>query len=152
MQFAIQQLSRQVLNPTTDTKRAVKQLIRYLKRTWQNFVFRFEPHMTVQKDVLELVGRSGSDSATRQSVAGCATYKEWRCATEVVPVRAKQSSAQPVHAQENFWVSFQFVSRWVQIRHVTSLSEEDHANSSTWKDGAWLFKNGSEKNVDRWDV
>ena len=30
MQFSIQQLSTQVLNPTTDSKRAVKQLIRYL--------------------------------------------------------------------------------------------------------------------------
>ena len=33
MQFAIQQLSTQVLNPTTESKRAVKQLIRYLKGT-----------------------------------------------------------------------------------------------------------------------
>ena len=31
MQFAIQQLSTQVLNPSTERKRAVKQLIRYLK-------------------------------------------------------------------------------------------------------------------------
>ena len=33
MQFAIQQLSTQVLNPTTESKLALKQLIRYLKGT-----------------------------------------------------------------------------------------------------------------------
>ena len=33
MQFVIQQLSTQVLNPTTESKRAVKQLIRYLEGT-----------------------------------------------------------------------------------------------------------------------
>ena len=33
MQFAIQQLSTQVLNPTTESKCAVKQLVRYLKGT-----------------------------------------------------------------------------------------------------------------------
>ena len=48
MQFAIQQLSTRVLNPTTESKRAVKQLIRYLKGT-HNTCLRLEPHMTVQK-------------------------------------------------------------------------------------------------------
>ena len=33
MQFAIQQLSTQVFNPTIESKRAVKQLMRYLKGT-----------------------------------------------------------------------------------------------------------------------
>ena len=33
MQFVIQQLSTQVHNPTTESKRAVKQLIRYLNDT-----------------------------------------------------------------------------------------------------------------------
>ena len=73
MQFAIQQLSTQVLNPTTASKRAVKQLIRYLKGT-QHTCPRLEPRGIVQKGLLELVGRSDSDwagdSGTRQSVTG----------------------------------------------------------------------------------
>ena len=73
MQFAIQQLSTQVFNPTTESKRAVKQLIRYLKGT-QYCCLRLEPRGMVQKCLLELVGRSDSDSvgdsATRQSVKG----------------------------------------------------------------------------------
>ena len=70
MQFVIQQLSTQVLKPTTESKRAVKQLIRYLKGTQ----LRLEPRRMVQKGLLELGGRSDSelagDSATRQSVTG----------------------------------------------------------------------------------
>ena len=73
MQVAIQQLSTQVLNPTTESKRAVKQLIRYLEGT-QHTCLRLEPRQMVQKGLLEIVGRSDSDwagdSATRQSVAG----------------------------------------------------------------------------------
>ena len=73
MQFAIQQLSTQVLNPTTKSKRAVKQLIRYLKGK-QHTCLRLEPREMVQTGLLELVGRSDSDwagdSATRQSVMG----------------------------------------------------------------------------------
>ena len=73
MQFAIQQLSTQVLNPTTESKRAVQQLIRYLKGS-QHTCLRRESREMVQKDLLELVGRSDSDwtgdSATRQSVTG----------------------------------------------------------------------------------
>ena len=41
-QFSIQQLSTQVLNSTTESKRAVKQLIRYLKGT-QHTCLRLEP-------------------------------------------------------------------------------------------------------------
>ena len=73
MQFAIQQLATQVLNPTTESKRAVKQLIRYLKGT-QHTCLCLEPREMVQTGLLELVGRSDSDwagdSATRQSVTG----------------------------------------------------------------------------------
>ena len=71
--LAIQQLSTQVLNPTTESKRAVKQLIQYLKGT-QHTCLRLEPREMVQTGLLELVGRSDSDwagdSATRQSVTG----------------------------------------------------------------------------------
>ena len=73
MQFAIQQLSTQVLKPTTESKRAVKQLPRYLKGK-QHTCLRLEPREMVQTGLLELVGRSDSDlavdSATRQSVTG----------------------------------------------------------------------------------
>ena len=73
MQFAIQQLSTQVLNPTTESRRAVKQLIRYLKGT-QHTCLRLEPREMVQKGLLEIVGRSNpdwaGDSATRQNVTG----------------------------------------------------------------------------------
>ena len=73
MQFAIQQLSTQVFNPTTESKRAVKQLIRYLKCT-QHTCLRLEPREMVQTGLVELFGRTDSDwagdSATRQSVTG----------------------------------------------------------------------------------
>ena len=48
MQVAIQQLSTQVLNPTTESQRAVKQLIRCLKGT-QHTCLRPEPREKVQK-------------------------------------------------------------------------------------------------------
>ena len=64
MQFAIRQLSTQVVNPTTESKRAVKQLIQYLKGT-QHTSLRLEPRGMVQKGLLELVGRS--DSSVRES-------------------------------------------------------------------------------------
>ena len=57
-----QQLSTHVLNPTTESKRAVKQLIRYLKGT-QHTCLRLELRGMVQKGLLELVGRSDSDWA-----------------------------------------------------------------------------------------
>ena len=73
MQFAIQQISTQVLNPTTESKRAVKQLKRYLKGV-QHTCLRLEPREMVQKGLLQNAGRShsdwASDSATRQSVTG----------------------------------------------------------------------------------
>ena len=73
MQFAIQQLSTQVVNPTTESKHAVKQFIRYLKGT-QHTCLRLEPREMVQKGFLEPVGRSDSDlaadTATRRSVTG----------------------------------------------------------------------------------
>ena len=73
MQFAIQQLPTQVLNPTTESKRAAKQLSRYLKGT-QHICLRLEPREMVQTGLLQLVGRRdqdwAGDSATRQSVTG----------------------------------------------------------------------------------
>ena len=98
MQFAIQQLSTQVLNPKTESKRAVKQFRRYFKGT-RHTSLRLEPRGMVQKGLLELVGRSDSDcgcgSATRQSATGT------------------QNSSR------NFIATFQFVSRWIQTRQDT---------------------------------
>ena len=102
MQFAIQQLSTQVLNPTTESKRAVKQLIRYLRGT-QHTCLRLEPHGMVQKVLLELVGRSDSDwagdSATRQSVAG------YHCDVQNVTMRnrsLKQTAISPSSCEAEF--------------------------------------------------
>ena len=47
MQFATQQLPTQVLNPTSESKRTVKQLLR-LKST-HNTCLRLETHMPLQK-------------------------------------------------------------------------------------------------------
>ena len=73
MHFAIQQLSTQGLNPTTESKRAVKHLIRYLRGT-QHTCLHPQPREMVQTGLLELVCRSDSDwagdSAIRESVAG----------------------------------------------------------------------------------
>ena len=73
MQFSLKKLSAQVLNPTTESKRAVKQLIRYNKGT-QHTCLSLEPRKMVQRGLLDIVGRSDSDwagdSATRQSVTG----------------------------------------------------------------------------------
>ena len=62
VQSAFQQLPTQVLNPTTESKRAVKQLLRYLKGT-HNTCLRPIPHMPVQKGMIEHFGRSDSDWA-----------------------------------------------------------------------------------------
>ena len=86
MQFPIRQLSTQVLNSTTESKRAVKQLIRYLKGT-QHTCLRLEPREMVQTGLLELVGRSDSDwagdSSTRQSVMG------YHCDAQNVTMRSR---------------------------------------------------------------
>ena len=52
MQFAIQQLSTQVFNSTTDSKRAVKQLIRNLKGK-RHTCLRLEPRGMVQHKFAE---------------------------------------------------------------------------------------------------
>ena len=67
MQFAIQQLSTQVLNPTTESKRAVKELTRYLKGT-QHTCLRLELREMVQTGLVALIW--AGDLVTRQSVTG----------------------------------------------------------------------------------
>ena len=135
MQFAIQQLSTKVVNPTTESKRAVKQLIRYLKGT-QNTCLRIEPREMVQKGLLELLGRSDSDcaddSATGQSVTG---YHYDVQNDKVQPEsetdsdqsqfmrnRVLRSQCLPENcwdsqnSSRNFTTKFQFVSKWIQTR------------------------------------
>ena len=62
MQFAVQQRSTRVLNPTTESKPAVKQLIRYLKGT-QHTCLRIEPARNGSKKVcwnsLDVVSQIG---------------------------------------------------------------------------------------------
>ena len=165
MQFAIQQLSTQVLNPTTESKRAVKQLIRYLKGT-QHTCPRLEPRGMVQKGLLELVGRSDSDCA-----GDSATHQRYHCDVQNVTLcnrslkqtaiilSAKQSCTQPqsVLAWENCWDSqnssrnftttFQFVSRWTHTRQDTFYSAGDQADSNTSKYDAWQYNSGYERRV-----
>ena len=67
--------------------------------------------------------------------------------SQSLSVRAMQCSTQPVLAQEtllvrNFTTTFQFVPRWIQIRHVTFHSEEDTVGL---KFDDWLYNNGSQK-------
>ena len=112
MQFAIRQLSTQVLHPTTESKRAVKQLIRYHKGT-HNTCLRLEPHNLGQKGMIELVGRIDSDwagdSSTRQSFTGypCNVQVVMLCNRSLKQTAISRSSceaelyATPVFAQEN---------------------------------------------------
>ena len=69
--------------PTTESKRAVKQLIRCLKGT-QHTCLRLEPREMDQKGLLKIVSRSDSDwagdSATRQSVTG------YHCNVQIVTI------------------------------------------------------------------
>ena len=101
MQFAIQQQPTRVLNPT-ESKRAVKQLLRYLKGTR----LRLEPRGMVQKGLLELVGRSDSDwagdSATRQSVTGyhCNVQRVTMCKRSV-----KQTAISPSSCEAEFYAA-----------------------------------------------
>ena len=152
MQFAIQQRSTQVLKLTTESKRAVEQLIRYLKGT-QHTCLRLEPGEMVQKGSLELVGRSDSDwagdTATCQSVAvfHCnvqgVTMRNRSLKQTAIRLHAKQSSTQRVLAQvncleshsssRNFTATFQCVSRRIQTRQDTLYSASDQAGSSISK-------------------
>ena len=99
MLIAIRQLSTQVLNPTTETKRAVKQLIRHLKDT-HNTCLRLEPHKSVQTGTIEIGGRGDSDcvrdSATRQSGTGyqCNVQGEMMCSRRLKQTAISLSSCE----------------------------------------------------------
>ena len=113
MQFAIQQLSTQVLNPTTESN---------------------APHMTVQQGMIEFVGCGDShwarDSASRQSVTGyhcnlqgvtmcnrslkLTAISFISCEAELV-LRSQSGRTVP----RSSLPSLLFVSKWIQIRHVT---------------------------------
>ena len=162
MQLAIQQLSTQVLNPTTESKRAVKQLIRYLKGT-QHTCLRLEPCEMVQTGLLELVGRSDSDwagdSATRQSVTRyhydvqnvtkCNRSRKQTaislssCEAEVYPENCWDSP----NSSRNFTTKSQFVSKWIQTRQDTFCSAEDQVDSNTSRYDACQHSGGYERNV-----
>ena len=139
MQFAIQQLSTQVLNPTIQSNRAVKQLIRYLKGT-QHTCLRLELREMVQTGLLELVGRSDSDwagdSATRQSVTGyhCDVQNVTMCNLSLKQTAISLSSCEAgfyaasacagellglAELLQELLSKFQFVSKWIHTRQDT---------------------------------
>ena len=63
------------------------------------------------------------------------------------PVLAQEKFGVSQNSSRNFTATFQCVSRWIQIRHVTFHSEQDRKDSNTLKFDAWLYNNGSERNV-----
>ena len=127
MQFAIQQLATQVLNPTTVSKRAVKQMIRYLKGTHSTCP-RLEPHMTVQKGLLELVGRRDSDwagdSAKRHSVTGyhCNVQGVTMCSRNL-----KQTAISLSSCEAEFHAASAFAG---ELLELAELFKELHYNVS----------------------
>ena len=143
----------QVLNPTTESKRAVKQLLRCLRST-ENACLRLEPHVSVQEGMIAHVGRSDSDSAgelsTRQSVT---TFHCHSCKPSVSVVE-RQSSTRLVLAQSsfgvlpncsrNFTTKFQIDSTWTHNQHVKNYRGEDQEILSTSRFVARPFSRGSE--------
>ena len=170
MQFAIQQLSTQVLNPTTESKRAVKQLIRYLKGT-QHTCLRFEPREMVQTGLLELVGRSdsdrASDSATRQCVTGyhCDVQNVTMCNRSLKQTTISLSSceaefyAASACAGELLGLAEPFKERHYKVsvrlemdsdsaRHILQCRDQVDSNTSRYDD--WQYNNGYERHVYPW--
>ena len=142
MHFAIQQLSTQVLNPTTESKRAVKQLIRYLEGT-QHTCLRLEPRGMVQKGSLELFSRCDSDwagdSATRQSVTvyHCDVQNVTKCNRSLkLTVISLSSCEAEFHAASACAgellglaeIFKELHSRWIQTRQDTFYSAGDQAD------------------------
>ena len=167
MQFAIQQLSTQVLNPTTESKRAVKRLIRYLKGT-QHTCLCLEPRKMVQKGFLELVGRSDSDwagdSATRQSVTGyhCDVQNVTMCSRSLKQTAISLSSCEAgfyaasacageflgfaeLFKELHYKVSVRLEVDSDSARHI--LQRRDQADSKTLELDAWQNNRGYERNV-----
>ena len=145
----------QVLNLTTESKRAVKQLLRCLRST-QNACLRLEPHVSVQEGMIAHVGRSDSDWAgelsTRQTVT---TFQCHSCSRKPsVSVVERQSSTRPVLAQSsfgvlpnysrNFTTKCQIVLTWTHNQHVKNSREEDQEILSTSRFVARPFSRGSE--------
>ena len=122
----------------------------------------------VQKGLLELVGRSGSDwagdSATRQSVTG------YHCDAQNVTMRNRSlkqaedslSSCEAEYHAANacarellglaelfkeLHCNVSVVSRWIQTRQDTFCRGGDQADSNTLKYNAWQDNSGHEKNV-----
>ena len=60
MQFAFQQVSTPVREPMAESRRVMKQLLRFLRGA-NNTCLRLEPHAMMREDTIELAGRSDSD-------------------------------------------------------------------------------------------
>ena len=167
MQFAIQQLSTQVLNATTESKRAVKQLMRYLKGT-QHTCLRLEPREMVQTGSLEVVGRSDSDwpgdSATRQSVTGyhCGVQNVTMCNRSLKQTAISLSSCEAEFYAANACAGellglaelFKELHCKVSVRPEMDsdsfCSAGDHVDSDTSRYDACQHSSGYERNVYPW--
>ena len=166
-QFAIQQLSTQVLNPTTKSKRAVKKLIRYLKGT-QHTCLRLEPREMVQTSLLELVSRSDSDwagnSAKRQSVTGyhCDVQNVTMCNRSLKQTAISLSSCEAefyaasacagellgvaeLFKELHYKVSVRLQMDSDSARHI--LQRRGPVDSKTSRYDAYQHSNGYEQNV-----
>ena len=151
VQFAIQQLSIQVLNSTTQSERAVKQLIRYLNGT-QHTCLRLEQRGMVQKGVLQLVGRSDSDragdSATRRSVTG------YHCNVQGVTVcnRSLKQTAISLSSCEAEFLRSQCLRRrtsgFRRNLQVTSLQRFSSVSSSSARHILWRSGPSGLKHVE----
>ena len=147
MQFAIQQLSTQVLNPTTESKLALEQLILYVTGT-QHTCLRLEPREMVQSGLLELVGRCDSDgagdSATRQSVTG------YHCDVQNVKMcnrSLKQTAISLSSCEAEFYAASACAGELLGPRTVQGTSLQ---SSSSYRNGFRLGKTHSAAQGTKW--
>ena len=149
-----EQLATQVLNPTTESKRAVKQLIRHLKGT-QHTCLRLEPREMIQTVLLELVGRSDSDwagdSTTRQSVTGyhCNVQNVTMCNRSLKKTAISLSSC-----EAEFYAASACAELFKELHHDVSVRLEMDSDSARHilqrrrsKYDAWQYSSGYERNV-----
>ena len=136
MQFAIQQLSTQAREPTTECRCAMKQLLRYLRGT-NNTSLRLEPHAMVRENTIELVGRSDSDwagdSATRQSITGfhCNLQGVMICNRSLKQTAISLSSCEAELSNELHYTVSVKMERWTLIQHDMYFSDKDQEASES---------------------
>ena len=149
------------LNPTTESKRTVYQLLRYLKGT-RHTCLRLEPREMVQKGLLEIVG--AGDAATRQSVTGyhCNVQNVTMCNRSLKQTAISLSSCEPEFyaasacAEELLGLAELFKELHYDLavrlemdsdsaRHILQRAG-DQVDSNRSRDDAWQYNSGSERN------